>query len=222
VGPVPPADIRRRRPLPGRRVHPHRSRMTLFRRLRQDPGAIRHWLLVGLLAWLLAALVSHALGRADQARERWGRTTVVWVADRALGAGDDLDGALRPARWPAALVPAAAVTDPPADARAAAAVDAGTAITSAMVERAGAERRTVAVPLPDAHLPVENGDRVDVWATTDPAVTGDGVASTRRVASGARVTGSSRGSAVLEVAPAQVAAITEAAASATIALVGVP
>lgn len=196
--------------------------MALVRRVARDPAALRHWLLVAALAWLLAALVSHTLDRAEQARERWGRTAWVWVADRPLRAGDGLDGALRRERWPSALAPDAAVADPPAGGRTAADVDAGSVVTESMVERRRSVRRTVAVPLPDSHLPVEEGDRVDVWATADPSTTAEGTAPTRRVASGARVIGSARGSVVLEVAPGQVATVAEAAASATIALVGVP
>lgn len=197
--------------------------MTVLRRLRQDPAAIRHWLLVAVLAWLLAALVSRALGQAEEARARWGRTATVWLADEPLRAGDGFDGALRRAQWPAALIPEAALdASPPAGARAAAAVDDGAVLTRSMVERGRTERRTIAVPLPEAHLPVAEGDHVDVWATADPTTTEDGTSPTRRVASRARVVSGSRGSVVLEVTPSQVPAVTEAGATATIALVGVP
>jgi len=183
---------------------------------------VRHWLLVAVLAWLLASLVGHALARAEHARTRWGRTTTVWVVERPLRAGDELAGALRTEPWPVALAPGAAVRAPPAGARAAVAVDAGAPLTAAMVEARSAERRTVAVPVPDGHLPVQTGDRVDVWATADPAVTADGAPGTRRVAAGARVAEASGRSIVLEVAPAQVPAVAEAGAIATITLVGEP
>ncbi|MGN6693453.1 MAG: hypothetical protein ACTHN0_04695 [Aquihabitans sp.] len=219
MGPVPPAAIRRRLLLPRRRTNPSRSRLPLLRRLRRDPAAVRHWLLVAVLAGVLAALVGLALSRADQARAQWGRTALVWVADRPLRAGDGLDGALRRERWPAALVPEAAIGGAPAG-RAATAVDPGAVITSAMVERRPTLRRTVAVPLPDVHLPVAEGDRVDVWATTDSTATTEDGSSTRRVATEARVVSAGRGSVVLEVAPSQIPAVTAAASTSTIALVG--
>src|SRR5690606_37325197 len=122
----------------------------LHRRIRQDPAAVRHWMIVAALAWVLAALVSGALDRAEDARERWGRTTQVWVAERPLRAGERLDGAVREREWPAALVPSAAITEVGPTGRAATSIDAGSAITTAMVERSGAQRRSVALPVPDA------------------------------------------------------------------------
>ncbi|MCU1372460.1 MAG: hypothetical protein JWO77_3654, partial [Ilumatobacteraceae bacterium] len=119
MGPVRPAAIRR---LPLRR-RPLRSRVPLHRRIRQDPAAVRHWLVVGLLAWALAALVGHAQERAETTRSRWGRTQAVWVADRPVRAGDPLHGAVRSARWPTALVPAAAVSRVAPGARAAGPID---------------------------------------------------------------------------------------------------
>ncbi len=181
---------------------------------------MRHWLVVGLLAWVLASLVGQALERADDARQRWGRTTEVWVADRPLRAGERLDGAVGPRPWPDALVPPAAIRRAPSGARAAGPIDEGTALTGAMVEHDGGERRTLAVPVPEARLPVHEGDRVDVWATADPASVAEGATATRRVAVGARVAASTDRSVVLEVSPGQVAAVAEAGATATITLVG--
>lgn len=216
MGPDRPAAVRR---LPLRRRLP-RSRVPLHRRIRQDPAGVRHWLLVGALAWLLASVVGHALDRAEAARERWGPTEAVWVADRPVRTGDRIDGAVRAARWPAALVPDAAVSQIPSGARAAGPIDPGTAITGAVIGDGRRERRTVAVPLGDARLPVREGDRVDVWATGDPATATDGRAAARRVASGARVASASDRSVVLEVDPAQVERLAAAAATATITLVG--
>ena len=220
MGPVQPSAIRRRWSVD--RGVALRARVPLHRRVRQDPAAVRHWLVVAALAWLLASLVSGALHRAERTREQWGRTTEVWVAERSLRAGEQLVGAVRIRRWPAALAPRAAVERVAPTARAAGPIDAGAAITGAMVERSGTERRSVALPLPDARLPVEDGDRVDVWATADPATVADGAAATRRVAVGARVASSTAGSVIVEVPPNQVAAVADAAATATITLVGVP
>ncbi len=207
------------RPMTWRRVP--RSRVPLHRRLLRDRAVIRHWLVVAVLAWVLAALVTSAVDRAETTQRRWGRTAPTWVVDRPVRADEVLDGALRRERWPVALLPAA-TAQPPPGARAAVALDAGVVLTDAMVARAGADGRTVALPLPDAHLPVREGDIVDVWATSDPAVAEDGTADAQRVATGARVVATQEGGVVLEVDPDRVAGVAEAGASATISLVGRP
>ena len=194
------------RPMTWRRVP--RSRVPLHRRLLRDRAVIRHWLVVAVLAWVLAALVTSAVDRAETTQRRWGRTAPTWVVDRPVRADEVLDGALRRERWPVALLPAT-TAQPPPGARAAVAL-------------AGADGRTVALPLPDAHLPVREGDIVDVWATSDPAVAEDGTADAQRVATGARVVATQEGGVVLEVDPDRVAGVAEAGASATISLVGRP
>jgi len=219
VGPVQPAAIGRRRTRGRRRIPRHR--VPLHRRLTQEPAAVRHWLVVAGLAWVLASLVSGALHRAESARRQWGQTTSVWVADRPLRPGERLMGSVRVRPWPAALAPSAAIEDVAPATRAAGPIDSGAAITDAMVERRGSERRTVALPVPTARLPVTEGDRVDVWATADPASVADGAPLTRRVAVGARVAAAAEGSVIVEVAPRDVAALADAAATATITLVGV-
>lgn len=218
MGPVQPATPRRR--LLRRRIP--RSRVPLVRRLAHDPALLRRWLIVALLAWALGALVNAAVGRAEQAQERWGRTTGVWVVADARRAGEPLEGALRRTRLPVSVVPSAAVRSVPAGARAAAALDVGTVVTGSLVDRPGPRRRTVAVPLPDGHLPVRPGDRVDVWATTDPTTAEAGRGATRRVATGAHVAAAGDRRVVLEVRDDQVAALNEAAATAVVALAGEP
>ena len=216
MGLVRPAAIRR----PSLRRRLPRSRVAWHRRIRQDPAAVRHWLLVAVLAWGLATVVGRAQDQADTARSQWGRTTSVWVAQRPLRAGDPFAGAVRAERWPRAQAPAAALAAVPAGARASGPVDAGAALTTGLIEPAGPGRRTIAVPLAEAHLPVRAGDRVDVWATADPAAVADGEPATRRVAADARIATASARSVVLEVDPAQVAAVAEAGSTATITLVG--
>lgn len=218
MGPVRTAASRRsflRRRIP-------RSRTPLHRRVRQDPAGARRWLLVAGLAWSAAALVDRALDQAQDAEERWGRTTVVWVAERPLGAGDRLAGSLRQETWSRALIPDAALDLVPADARAAGRLDPGTPVTAGSLEQRTAARRTVAVPVPDAGLPVDDGDRVEVWATADPTTVADGETATRRVAADARVVRATDRTVVLEVRPAQVEALAAAAATATVTLVGAP
>ena len=61
-----------------------------------------------------------------------------------------------------------------------------------------------------------------MWATADPTTLADGQATTRRVATGARVAAVTDRTVVLEVRPAQVEALAAASATATITLSGVP
>jgi hypothetical protein len=184
---------------------------------------VRHWLIVAVLAWALAALVAGAVDRAEATRAHWGRTTRVWVADRSLRPGEDLVGAVRAHRWPTALVPPAAIRAAPSRGRAAGPIDAGTAITEGLLEQPRSDRRRVALPLPDVHLALEEGDRVDVWATSATVSGDDDSASpTRRIAVGARVVEADDDAVVLDLAPGQVATVAGAAATATITLVGVP
>lgn len=200
-----------------------RSRVPLHRRIRLHPAALRYWLLVLAGALVLSSVVGHAVSRATQAEAAWGRTRTVWVTVAPLAAGDPASGSVRARRWPTALVPPRALTTRPGSgARAAAAIDAGTALTASLIQDVGgsADRRTVAVPLPDAHLSVERGDRVDVWATADPATVADGEVATHRVAVDAQVLEQGDRSAVLAVSPKDVTALTDAAATATISLVG--
>jgi hypothetical protein len=133
-----------------------------------------------------------------------------------------LDGAVRAHRWPAALVPAAAVRTEPTERRAAGPIDAGTPITGALLERQRSDRRHVALPLPHVHLVVAEGDRVDVWATGPATSADEETSTTRRIAVDARVVDASDGAVVVDLPAGQVAAVADAAATATITLVGVP
>ena len=198
-----------------------RSRSPLHRRPFADPAALRRWLLVAALAAGTGLLVSRAVASAESARHRWGDTRTIQVAARARAAGEPLAGAARPERWPVGLVPEAALAEVPPGARAAGPIDAGAPLTAALVAEADdAGRRRVAVPVGTAPLPLDAGDRVDVWATTDPSV-GDGGLETRRLAAGAVVAWADHVSVVVAVAPDEVADLAEAAALATITLVAV-
>ena len=189
-----------------------------------DRAALRYWTSVAIAAVLLAGLVGHAVSTAGQAQQRWGRTRPVLQTTGPVRAGAALDGATRIVRWPIALVPTHALAELPPGARAAAPLDRGTALTESLVDqrRAGSAptRRTVAVALDQAPLPVTDGDRVDVWSSADPSTVADGHAVTRRVASGALVEHAGRHVVVLSVVPADVAKVADAAATGTITLVG--
>jgi Flp pilus assembly protein CpaB len=173
------------------------------------------------LAALTGLLVSRAMAAAESARHRWGETRPILVAERARAAGEPLHGATRTVRWPVGLVPDGALADVPPGALAAGPVDAGAPVTRALVASGDDDgRRRVALPMGGAPLPLDPGDRVDVWATTDPSL-GDGGLTTRRLATGAVVASADHAAVVVAVAPDEVADLAEAAALATITLVAV-
>jgi Flp pilus assembly protein CpaB len=136
-----------------------------------DPLARRYWIAIGIVALAAGGLVSRANAAASAASERWGPGTPVLVVTEPVGAGERLAEALEVERWPQELVPAAALLEVDSDDRAATDLDPGTPVTAASLASPGdgiAERRLVAVPTgPDA-LPLEPGDRVEVWAAGGP------------------------------------------------------
>lgn len=212
MGRVRPSTVRRRVP---------RSRLPLHRRVLADPAVARRWLVVAVLATLTAGLTARVVGGAEAERRAWGHTRAVLVLDRSVEPGDPLGGAVRTARWPAALVPPGAVAALPPGAEAGAAAGPGVPVTPALVADAADPdpRRHLALPLGDASLPVEPGDRVEVWATVDPALAG-GRPATRRVADDAEVRSTRGTTVVVAVDPADVAEVAGAAALATVSLVG--
>ena len=207
------------------RVHPavRRHRVPWYRRAARDPAAARYWAGVVVLALLVAAAVGRAVGRADDARAAWGETRAVLVVHRSVAAGDPLEGAVRTERWPRRLVPGRAVADLPTDARATAAMAAGTPLTEVAIRAPGEGsapegRQTVSVPLPQPTLDLAAGDVVDLWVVTD-ALELD-VDRARRVAGDARVVSVDTGAAVVAVRPSEVADVAEAAATGTVVPVG--
>lgn len=204
---------------PRRRVP--RTRLPIHRRILSDPAALRRWLLVLALAAAAAGLVGSVVSRAEAARHRWGETRQVLVTARAVEPGDSLSSAVTVAEWPVALVPSKALTDLPTGARAATAVGQGVAVTPEAVDDPrgpGGDGRRIALPVGPAPIPVEPGDRVEVWATTDPSLAGGSLA-TRRVATDATVTSADDTAVVVSVSPEDVPDVAEAAALATVTLV---
>jgi Flp pilus assembly protein CpaB len=198
-----------------------RSRLPLHRRPLADPAALRRWLVVLALAAATGLAVSRTLSAAEAARQRWGRTRTVVVATRPLATGDALAGATRTVAWPEGLLPDAAVREVPPGARAAGPIDGGAPLTRGLLATGDDDgRRRVALPVGSAPLPVRPGDRVDVWATTDPSL-GGGTLATRRLAVGAEVTSAGDAAVVVAVAPDEVPDLAEAAALATVTLVAV-
>lgn len=203
---------------------PARSRVPLHRRLLADPTALRYWLGVAVAALVVGGAVAQALSSADHARARWGETRPVLVTTRALATGEDLDGAVRLERWPAALVPDGALSKVVADGWARGPLTAGSPVTDAAVGRRGhgdlRGRRTVAVPLDASPSGLRRGDRVDLWASADPSVAAEGQPITQRVAVAAVVASVGDATLALAVQPDEVADVTDALALATVAVVG--
>ncbi len=200
-----------------------RSRVPLHRRVLLDPAALRYWAVVVVLALLVGTGVSHVLARARSAERRWGRSRPVLVATEAVATGDDLAAKVAVRSWPAALVSAAWPTSVPKDARSAGPLAPGAPVTNASVAGTGSagadgDRRQVAIPVGQARLSLRRGDRVDVWATSDPSLA-KGELATRRVATGAVVTSSGSRAVVVAVRPAEVPDVAEAATVATVTLV---
>ncbi len=192
-----------------------------------DPAALRRWLVVIALALLTAATTGRVVGAAEDARHRWGETRAVLVASRAVAGGASLAGATTAARWPIALIPDGALDDPndlPPHARAAGPIAVGRPLSSVDVAPPAddPERGWRVALLPGtAPLPVEPGDRVDVWATTDPSLAG-GRPATRRLARGATVVSADEAAVVVAVAEDEVADLAEATSLSTVTVVAVP
>jgi Flp pilus assembly protein CpaB len=136
----------------------------------------------GLLSGLGVAIAVH---QADQARQAWGRSTVVLVATADLAAGDRLDhGNTRRADRPAPLVPADALAALPADRRLASPVLEGEVVRAARLAPAGLSSlaarlpegtRAMAVPVtPGSAPPLAVGDHVDLVVALAPEAAGSG------------------------------------------------
>lgn len=196
-----------------------RSRLPLHRRPLADPQAFRRWVLVGLLAVFTATLTGRVMAAAETSRHRWGDTRAVLVLDHDIARGDAVSGRFTAARWPVALVPEGALTHVDRRAIATGPMRVGAPLTDASVAEPGIiGRRRVAVPVGQAPIPLEPGDVVDVWATTDPSLAGARL-TTRRLATSATVTSTGHDSVVVAVRDDEVADVAEGAALATITLV---
>ncbi len=91
------------------------------------------WVIVALAASLAGLFATQRVAVVDAERDAWGTTVDVVVARADLAAGDSIDGAttVHTEPWPAALVPASALREVPADARLRQRVNAGEALTEA-------------------------------------------------------------------------------------------
>lgn len=200
-----------------------RSRVPLHRLVRTSPDVLRRWLLVAGLGGITAVLVATSIGSAEAARSRWGHTTTVLVTTSPVEAGLPLASLVEERQWPAAIAPTDALVEIEPAATAVADLDPGVPLTASAVRGAGTDgeqRIQVAVPLGTASLSLSEGDRVDLWSTADPSVSGVGgsrAAVTERVAVGAVVaTDSSAHHVVVAVTDDEAAAVVEAIATATV------
>lgn len=205
------------------RSAPPRSTVPLHRRALADPVGLRSWLLVAAAGVVVAALVGHVVSRAEASRARWGQTRSVLVTTRPVRAGDPLLGATAVRAWPVALAPDGSLGVPPREGeRAGTALSAGTPVTRAALRPAtDGHRPRLAISLGDVHPPLRPGDRVDVWATTDPSLT-DGRLSTERMAHAATVTSVQDRSATLAIDPTEVSDLAAATTTATLVVVVLP
>lgn len=183
-----------------------------------------YWLLVGLLASMTAGLIVQRIGALDAARRSWGDTTTVVVARRPLVAGHRLEpGDTTTDRWPIALLPDDAVSTVALGTVVAAPVAPGEPLVRRRLGRGDAGpvagrlpagTRGVAIPLGDAVVPVQPGDRVDVVAAgSTPGAAG------AIVAAGAPVITASDTVVVAAIRLAEVGAVAGAMANGDVLLV---
>lgn len=207
-----------------------RHRAPWWLRIPTDPISLRRTALVALAALVPAVTVARVVDGAERTRAAWGATTPVLITTRPVTAGQHLAGRVARVRWPAGLVPAGAARSLAPGARAAQPLSTGAPITAvALRDPAGGHDRTtppgralVAVPRGPDPLPVHPGDRVEVWATDDPALSsGRRRPRTHRVARDAVVAAVTGRTAVLAVTDADVPRVADAVALATVSVVAI-
>lgn len=199
-----------------------RSRIPLSARFRSDPGLARRWGTVVVLAAVTTLAAQALISDARSSRDRWGETVPVLVTTGPLAPGDEFTDKVEIVDWPAALVPAGVVEEVPPDARSIAPLGPGLPVTEDLyASGAGVEPDpVVAFPWGRATLEVSPGDRVDIWSTVDPAISGEPLA-TRRVVHGGTVVTVDESAVAVAVAPDEVAEAVEAVALATLTVVQV-
>jgi len=212
--------VRRPRPSPLRPLALWRARL----RLRRRP--VLWWLAVVGLSLSVGLVPQSGLSRAKADARRFGEPVHVVVAavDLAAGAMAGPETVqLRP--WPAALVPAGALTTVPDGQVVSQAILAGEPVVEA---RLGADRlvppgsRALALPTGPGALGVRVGDRVDLLATFDPLVAPAGEDPTVTVARAATVVAVRARSITVAVTEAETPRVAFALSQATITLALTP
>jgi len=135
--------------------------------VRHRVGARGLWLAVAVLLFVTWANATRA---ATLAKDQWGATDVVVVADRALAVGDPLTPAsIRLGARPAVMVPSDAVLEPPLDGTLATSLQPGEILTARHLAATRAQSltlrstdRAIGVPIDASTPPLSAGDLVDL------------------------------------------------------------
>lgn len=145
---------------------------------------LAHWLAATAAAAMVAASVSSAVGGAQAQADRFRPLVTVSVMTRAVTTGRAITAAdIKRRSWPRALLPASAPIADPVGRVALADLVPGDVVVAARVAPDGLRgsrallprgRKALAVERGIATPMVRPGDRVDVVATFDPGVAGDG------------------------------------------------
>ena len=224
----------------------HQSLLLSRLALRRRP--ILYWLVTALVALTTAMVIGGLTARAEHASARYGGLRPVVVANRALGAGDEVAaGSVRLVRMPRAFVPDGALSSPPVGQTVLSPLYPGEALLAQRLAPEGLRgiaallpRGTLAMAVPTGTggLRVAVGDLVDVLATSGFATaptpapgtpvegggqTGgvqlpDGDGSTRVVASDAKVVDVSDETVTVAVRDAEAPLVATALTQATITL----
>lgn len=197
------------------RSRPPRSHLPLHRRLRADRRSAGRWLVVGLVAFLTARVVTAGLDESSSLARQWKDTTGVLVTTASVRAGAPLAESVALRRWPVSLVPEGALAEVSSLALARVDLPSGTVLSGALVSGDGSadppHRHTVAIAR-SPHTPaVHRADRVDLWTVA--------TGRARRSARGAPVVRVSDLAIEVAVAVDEVPAVVEAIAAGDIAVV---
>ena len=152
----------------------HQSLLLSRLALRRRP--ILYWLVTALVALTTAMVIGGLTARAEHASARYGGLRPVVVANRALGAGDEVAaGSVRLVRMPRAFVPDGALSSPPVGQTVLSPLYPGEALLAQRLAPEGLRgiaallpRGTLAMAVPTGTggLRVAVGDLVDVLATS--------------------------------------------------------
>ena len=140
-------------------------------KIRQRPRL--YWSAVGLCLAIVWLWSQHLTAQAARQQALWGPSRAVLVANHDLAAGVPLSSRdVKTMRLPTLLVPSEAITSLAGDAVAAVAISRGEPILRTRLGHGGplaaqltAGQLAVAIPIPEAHLSLNAGDRVELVAT---------------------------------------------------------
>ncbi|KAA0233439.1 MAG: hypothetical protein JJLCMIEE_02154 [Acidimicrobiales bacterium] len=169
-----------------------------------------YWVGATAVIAVTAIVVWTVTSGATRDRDRYGEPVEVLVAAHELAAGTRIgEDDLTTVELPSGMLPADAVEANPTGRVVTSAIFEGEVIAGGRLAPEGLSptaallpegSRAVAIPLLDNGLPVEVGDRVDVLATVDPALSGEQL-PTGEVATGATVVAVEEDSVTVAVEP---------------------